>query len=190
MNTNFSIFPVLETVRLNLRRLSFSDAQAIYQLRSDPKVARLTGKEPFTSINDAIAYIQKIERLFKEHACVFWAISYKGESALIGAICFWNYDVDNSSLEIGYELLPEFQKKGIMAEGLAAVINFGFEKMEADMITAFPSAHNPASVKILEKLNFRLIPKTFQHTHENVERMLTYVLNNFVQEQQGIIGEQ
>lgn len=179
MNTEFSIFPALETERLSLRKLSLADAQAIYQLRSAPEVARLTGKEPFMSINDAIVYIQKIERLFNENACVFWAISYKGQSSLIGAICFWNYDKENDSIEIGYELLPEFQKKGIMAEGLSAVINFGFETMGADTITAFPSDQNPASVNILEKLNFKLVPDSLQHNHENVEGMLTYVLSNF-----------
>lgn len=178
MNTNFSIFPALETTRLNLRRLSLTDAQAIYELRSDHEVARLTGREPARSIHDAKAYIQKIENLFNENACVFWAISYKGQSALIGALCFWNFEINNKSIEIGYELLPEFQKKGIMAESLKAIINFGFENIGADMITAFPSVHNPSSVSILEKLNFKLVHNTFQHTHENVEGMLTYVLYN------------
>lgn len=180
MDTEFLIFPALETKRLNLRRLSLADAPAIYKLRSEPEVARLTGKEPFTSIHDAIVYIQKIERLFQDNACVFWAISYKGESSLIGAICFWNYDKENDSIEIGYELLPEFQKKGIMAEGLSAVINFGFETMGAASIIAFPSAQNPASINILEKLNFKLVSEILQHSHENVEGMRTYVLSNLI----------
>lgn len=182
MDTEFSIFPALETTRLSLRKLSFADAQAIYELRSDDEIARLTGKEPFTSINDATAYIQKIERLYKENGCVYWAISYKNQSSLIGAICFWNYDMDNNSIEIGYELLPEFRKKGIMEEGLLAVIDFGFKNMGADRIAAFPSAHNPASVRILEKLNFKLVSDILQHTHQNVEGMLTYVLRNFRQQ--------
>ncbi|WP_432713610.1 GNAT family N-acetyltransferase, partial [Pedobacter sp.] len=173
MNIEFLTFPTLETTRLSLRKLSFPDAQAIYELRSDPEVARLTGKEPFRSIDDAIEYIQKIDRLHLENKCVFWAISYKGESALIGAICLWNFDNGNNSIEIGYELLPEFQRKGIMGEGLVAVINFGFENMGARTITAFPSAHNPASVNTLEKLNFKLASDAHQHTHENVEGMLT-----------------
>lgn len=182
MHTEFLIFPVIETARLSLRRLSIADAEAIYELRSDPEVARLTGKEPFTNVDEAVAYIQKIERLFEENGCVFWAISYKDSSALIGAICFWNYDTDNKSIEVGYELLPEFQKKGIMAESLSAVINFGFENMRADLITAFPSSQNPTSVNILEKLNFKLMPDTFQHSHQNVEGLQTYVLDNFAQE--------
>ncbi|MBT2623477.1 MULTISPECIES: GNAT family N-acetyltransferase [Chryseobacterium] len=178
MNVNFSIFPALETERLNLRRLSLEDAQAIYELRSDHEVAKLTGREPANSISDATAYIQKIENLFNENSCIFWAISYKDQSALIGALCFWNFDLSNKSVEIGYELLPEFQKMGIMGEGLRAIINFGFENMGAETITAFPSAHNPSSVNILEKLNFKMVHDTFQHTHENIEGMLTYVLHH------------
>lgn len=178
MNVNFPTFPTLETERLNLRQLSFADVQAIYELRSDHEIAKLTGREPATNIHDAKAYIQKIENLFNENACVFWAISYKGQSALIGALCFWNFDINKKSIEIGYELLPEFQKKGIMAESLEAIINFGFENIGADIITAFPSALNPSSVSILEKLNFKLVYDTFQHNHDNVEGMLTYVLYN------------
>ncbi|ASK30035.1 hypothetical protein CEY12_07890 [Chryseobacterium sp. T16E-39] len=178
MNVKFPLFPALETERLDLRRLSLADAQAIYELRSDHEVARLTGREPAKSIHDATAYIHKIEKLFKENACLFWVISYKNESALIGAVCFWNFDLSNKSIEIGYELLPEFQKKGIIGEAVKEIINFGFEIMKADIITAFPSAHNPQSVGILEKLNFKLGGDTFQHDHENVEGMLTYVLYN------------
>ena len=151
MNLDFSTFPELETARLILRKLSIEDAQAIYELRSDPEVAKLTGKEPFRSIDDAVTYINKIEKLIKNSACLFWAISYKDQSSLIGALCFWNFDIGNHSIEVGYELLPEFQKKGIMAEALAAIIDFGFENMQANTITAFPSIHNPASVTLLEK---------------------------------------
>lgn len=176
MKVNFSVFPALETSRLSLRRLSLADAQAIYQLRSDEEVARMTGNNPFKSIYEATAYIQKIERLMEENACMFWAISYKGEFDLIGAICFWNFDMDRNSIEIGYELLPEFRQKGIMVEGIAAVIKFGFEYMAAGTITAFPSANNLASVNILQKLNFKLVPDTLQHSHQNVEGMLTYIL--------------
>jgi len=178
MNLEFSTFPELETERLTLRKLSIADAPAIYELRSDPEVAKLTGKEPFRSNEDAIAYIYKIEKLIKDNGCLFWAISYKDQSSLIGALCFWNFDLDSHSIEIGYELLPEFQKRGVMAEALAAVINFGFENMVASIITAFPSIHNPASVSLLEKMGFKRASDDYQHTHENVEGMLTYILLN------------
>lgn len=178
MKLDFATFPELETIRLTLRKLSIEDAQAIYELRSNPEVAKLTGKEPFRSIDDALAYIYSIEKLIKNNACLFWAISYKDQSSLIGALCFWNFDIDNHSIEIGYELLPEFQKRGIMVEALAAIINFGFENMAARIITAFPSIHNQASVSLLEKIGFKRASDAYQHTHENVDGMLTYILLN------------
>lgn len=51
---DFSTFPVLETDRLVLRRLSLEDAPVIYQLCSDVDVAALTGNAPFLHINEAI----------------------------------------------------------------------------------------------------------------------------------------
>jgi len=56
---DFSTFPVLETDRLVLRRLSLEDAPVIYQLCSDVDVAALTGKAPFLHINEAIQTLIK-----------------------------------------------------------------------------------------------------------------------------------
>lgn len=171
----FSEFPTLTTHRLLLRKLSLDDAPAIYQLRSDIEVADLTGKKPFTSLDEATSYINKIEGLINHNECIFWAISYKDTTSLAGAICLWNFDIPNETVEIGYELLPQFQNKGIMAEAINRVIAYGFDMMGVKTIVAFPSGNNPGSVKLLEKAGFKLMPGDFQHTHTDVPGMLTYI---------------
>ena len=178
MNPNFSIFPNLETDRLKLRSLHINDALEIYQLRADLTVAELTGKEPAKDINEAKSFIHKIQNLISDNACIYWAICYKGEDDLIGAVCFWNFDTDSNSIEIGYELLPQYQHKGIMSEALKTVIDFGFEVIKAKTITAFPSGNNPASVIILEKAGFKLSFDHYKNSHKDVQEMLTYILHN------------
>jgi ribosomal-protein-alanine N-acetyltransferase len=176
MNFNFSPFPVLETDRLRLRALSSLDAQQIHELRSDPKIAELTGRVPSTGIEDALIHIKKIEDLIEHNESIYWVISFKDDPALAGTICFWNFDTENESAEIGYELLPEFQKKGIMGEAIKCVIDYGFEKMMVKTISAFPSMANASSVKLLENLGFQSDPLFHHNFHTNIEGMLTLTL--------------
>jgi ribosomal-protein-alanine N-acetyltransferase len=175
---DFSDFPTLETDRLALRRLSLDDAAEMFQLRSDIEVAALTGRAPSVSIDEAIAYINKIDSLINNNECILWAISCKDAPALIGAVCLWNFDIANQTVEIGYELLEGFQGKGIMGEGIARVLKYAFDVMETETIVAFPSSENPPSVKLLEKLGFELAPGHFKNTHVNVPGMLTYIFSS------------
>jgi len=175
---DFSIFPVVETERLKLRKLLLDDAAEIYQLRSDLKIAALTGRTPATSLNDAISFIHKIEKFVDENQSIYWAISFKDAPSLIGTICLWNFDLQNETVEIGYELLPQFQNKGIMAEAIVHILNYGFKTIKVKMITACPSDDNPRSVKLLEKVGFKLASDSYQNTHENVPGLLTFTLSN------------
>jgi len=175
---DFSAFPTLTTNRLLLRKLSLHDAPVIYQLRSDVEVARLTGKKPFTSLDEAITYVNKIENLIGANECIFWGISYQESPALIGAICLWNFDIPKETVEVGYELLTEFQNRGIMAEVLSAITAYAFGSMGVKTIVAFPSGENPGSVKLLEKNGFQQASDSYKHTHTAVAGMLTYIISS------------
>ncbi|WP_025144410.1 GNAT family N-acetyltransferase [Pedobacter jeongneungensis] len=173
---NFSKFPVLNTERLVLRRLALTDANEIYQSRSDAKVAELIGKAPFTTIDQAVSYINMIDGVINKNESIFWAISYKSTTALIGTICLWNFDIPNATVELGYELLEAFRGKGIMAEAMVSVIGYAFDEMGVEKIIACPSVENLPSVKLLEKMGFELTQDNFSNTHEGVPGMLTYII--------------
>jgi ribosomal-protein-alanine N-acetyltransferase len=96
----------------------------------------------------------------------------------MGTVCLWNFDPENEIVEIGYEMLPEFQGRGIMSEAIKAVTAYTFEEIKAKIITAFPSADNVNSVAILKKLNFEFENKKYNNTHENVNNIVTYTLRN------------
>lgn len=175
---DFSQFPILSTQRFTLRPLSLEDTPVIYQLRSDPKVAHLTGREAIVRMDEATAYIKKIDGMISRNECILWGISYQNSKEMIGAICLWNFNIPNETVEIGYELLPEFHGKGVMSEVVPSVVKYGFRVMAAKSIIAFPSAENPASVKLLEKIGFNLTSNNYGHTHTEVTAMLTYVISS------------
>ncbi|MFL9485285.1 GNAT family N-acetyltransferase [Chitinophagaceae bacterium LWZ2-11] len=164
-------FPVLTTERLVLRHLTNEDALPIHSLRSNEEVNKYLDRAPSTDIADALAFIRNIGKYINSQASVYWAITLKNDNTLIGTVCFWNFDLENETIELGYELLPAFQGKGIMAEAVRKVILYGFNEMKAATITASPSADNAASKILLEKAGFIF------NSHDSINNMLTYTLN-------------
>ena len=65
-----------------------------------------------------------------------------GTDKLIGTNCLFNFTNDNLNAEIGYELLPDFQGKGIMQEATSKVIDFGIQHMGVNSIEAYILAKN------------------------------------------------
>ncbi|MDB5247728.1 MAG: family N-acetyltransferase [Segetibacter sp.] len=90
----------------------------------------------------------------KNNESIIWAITQKGDTKLIGMICFWNIIKEHYRAEIGYSLLYDFQGKGIMQEAMSAIIKYGFEKMNLHSIEANVNPANESSIKLLERNDF------------------------------------
>jgi len=172
MNVYFADFPVLKTERLLLRQLTLQDSKQIHKLRSDPAVNAHLDRAISTGLEDAAAHI----RMIINNRCMYWAICQPQDLSLLGTICYWNFDVENATAEIGYEILPEFQGKGLMTEAIKRVIGYGFEEMKAKTILAFPSSDNERSVAVLKNAGFKLDDQRYANTHDNVGNLATYTL--------------
>ena len=151
MNDKNTPPPILETDRLTLRPLQTSDDQQIFALRSNEDVNRFLGRKPSASIDDARKFIQAIV----ENQSFYWAITSNGANELIGTICLFNLSDDHQSAEIGYELLPEVQGKGIMQEAISKVIDFAFQSLNLNLLEAYTHYKNQSSSRLLEKLDFK-----------------------------------
>jgi len=154
MNINFNPFPDLQTKRLSLRKLSLDDANEIFFLRSDQAVNRYVDRPRATSLEDAYNFINKTNHSIENNELIDWAISFKDNSRLIGSFCLWNIFKEESKAEIGYELLPDFQGKGIAQEAMFTVLDYGFNIMLLNKIEAYTHKENSSSIKLLEKFNF------------------------------------
>jgi [ribosomal protein S5]-alanine N-acetyltransferase len=151
---NFTPFPVLKTKRLTLRQLVNSDANEIFTLRSDINVNKYIERKPSKSIDDARVFIQAITENIQKNNSIYWAITLGDSDKLIGTICLFGFTDNNLKAEIGYELLPNFQGKGIMQEAISKVIDFGIQFIELHFIEAYTHSENQGSTKLLEKFNF------------------------------------
>ena len=151
---NFNPFPTLTTERLSLRQFIPGDENEIFIMRSDEEMNKYTGIEKAESIEDAISFIEKINKLIGNNESVMWGITLKHESRLIGTICLWNIVSEEEQAETGYVLLPQFQGRGIMQEAIMKVIEYGFTAMKLQSIIADLHPDNISSVKLLERTGF------------------------------------
>ncbi|TCZ64716.1 GNAT family N-acetyltransferase [Flaviaesturariibacter aridisoli] len=152
---NFTPFPVLQTERLTLRPLTLQDDEQIFALRSDAAVNRYLDRKPSETIADARAFIEAIQEHNRRNESLYWAIECTGTDRLIGTICLFGFSGDPAQAEIGYELLPGFQGKGIMQEALSAVIAYATGALGLRSLEAGTHRDNEGSTKLLEKFGFQ-----------------------------------
>ncbi|HEX3383740.1 MAG TPA: GNAT family N-acetyltransferase [Mucilaginibacter sp.] len=152
-------FTNLITERLFLRELQPDDAEEIFRLRSDDRVNQFVDRARAVTIDNAHNFIRMIQSNSANNEGMFWALTLIGEAKLIGTIVYWHIEWENCRAEIGYEMLPEYQGKGLMTEALKKVIEFGFEELKFKTIMGEPKERNERSIRVLEKLGFKLTGK-------------------------------
>lgn len=161
--------PEIQTERLLLRRLKPSDWEMISYLRSDEKVNEWVKRASAESKEKALAFISKTNRGIENRNLYYWAITEKNSDQMIGSICLWNFSKDQKIAEVGYDLSPKFQRKGIMNESLKRVLDFGFKELNLDFIEAYTHRQNESSKLLLERNGFVLIlSKKDENNQDNI----------------------
>ena len=151
---NFSPFPNLETNRLNLRRLTHSDVNEVFDLRSNPEIMQFIPRPLLKTEEEAYEFITTTDLTIDNNTVINWGITNKKNDKLIGMIGFYRVKPENYRAEVGYILLAEFHGQGIITEALQRVIQFGFDEMGLNSIEAVIDPDNFASEKVLLKTNF------------------------------------
>ena len=149
-------FPALRSDRLVLRQIEDGDAGRVFALRSDARWANYLDIPVYETLAEAENYIRKINTGISAGEWILWVITLPDEDRFAGSVCFWNISDDGMTAEIGYDLLPEYQSWGIMAEAVFAVVEYGFRVLRFKTITAFPRRANAKSIAVLENNNFIL----------------------------------
>lgn len=146
----------LETSRLILKGINENNTEDILKIRGNPEVNKFVKRVSPKTNYDALQFILTIKQRTQNNQTVYWGISLKDHSHLIGTICLWNFSEDRKTAEVGYELLPEYHRKGIMSEALNAVVEYGFNELHLQEILAITSTFNENSKGLLLKHHFIL----------------------------------
>lgn len=173
----FHPFPEIATQRLILRKIQLSDKINLQKLRSNPDVNKYTYGNVYNSIKDIEQFIRKTKRMLKENDCIYWAVTLKDNKDLIGTLCLFNFSFAEQKIEIGYELHPDFHRRGIISEALPVILEFGFKQMHAMAIEAFPNKENKASIHLLQQFKFERNYTTEKSIQFNNPNLLAYELS-------------
>jgi [ribosomal protein S5]-alanine N-acetyltransferase len=154
INKEFNPFPVLETTRLILKKVDTEHLDQLFELLSNPEVAKFDYFYPVTSIKEVIKFIDRYREEVEQGEEITWAIVLKETNKLIGTCCLGDFDEYARRSEIGYSIIQSQWGKGYATEAVEVVIDFGFNNMNLNRIEATITPGNSGSVRVLKKLNF------------------------------------
>lgn len=161
-----SPFLTLTTDRLLLRTTTQEDLPEVLYLRSDPEVNRYIFRSEKVGVKQAQEFLDRVSEGLANEQFYYWAITLLGTTKMIGSICLWNLSKDRTKAEIGYDLHPDYQGRGIMSEAMSAVLKFGFERLQLATIEAYTHKENDASMQVLKRNGFLHLPDRVDEGHE------------------------
>lgn len=148
------MIPTFETKRLVIRPYVKTDADKVEPLAGNPKVAETTVAIPHPYPKGlAASWISKHEKKAIEIGSYTFAVVLKSTSELLGTLTF-RVDIDDNKAELGYWFGVPYWGNGYCTEAARRIIEFGFNELKLNKIWASVMTKNPASMKILTKLDF------------------------------------
>lgn len=166
MRVDLAFEPIV-TERLRLRRSSPEDADAISRYRSDPEVHRQQGWER----TDPEGVRRDIEEMAarapgEPGGWVQFSVEELASGTLVGDVGLSPADDEPGVVKVGYTIDPAHQRKGYATEAVGALVRYAFDVLEAEVVRAYASADNTASIGVAENVGLRLVER-FRHRDED-----------------------
>ena len=149
--------PTLETERLNLRRFTEKDMEALFLILKDAEVNKFLPWYPVKSLEETRKiYEERYISKYTQSQGYAYAVCLKEDNFPIGYI---QVDMEEPH-DFGYGLRKEFWHKGIVTEAGKAVV----EQVRKDglpYITATHDVNNPRSGRVMKQLGM-----SYQYSYE------------------------
>ena len=146
----------LSSKRLLMTDLSDADFVATYAMDTDPLVMRHIGTgEPETKPFDEYrAFITQRLGLWLSDRFHMWAMRLHGSDEFLGWVMLKPIR-DTPHVEVGYRMPQSSWGKGYATEATRAVLDYGFNTVGLDEITAVTHPDNAASQHVLTKCGLK-----------------------------------
>ena len=151
-----AIMHAIETVRLIIRPFTFDDAAFIIELLNTEGWLRFIGNRNVHSREDAENYLLNGPmKSYEQHGFGLSCICLKSTGEKIGMAGL----IRRPELpypDIGFALLPTFEKKGYAFEAAAGIIADARNRYSFEKLSAITNTDNDLSGNLLKKLGFKL----------------------------------
>ena len=142
------------TDRCVIRELSLDDLPALYELYAKPGMTEFVEQlyEPEKELEYEKAYI---ECMYGFYEYGMWLVFSKETGKLIGRAGLEHRDYgDETELEMGYMIAPEYRRKGYATEICGFIIDYATENTSFERINCLIDRDNTASIGLVKKLGF------------------------------------
>lgn len=149
--------PVLESERLLLRPYVLEDAQHMFDnWTSRPENVTYVTWPAHESVDFTRQLLEEWVASYDKPDFLHWVIAFKDQSDfVIGDISVIGMNPSAQSCELGYILSQDYWGQGLMTEALQTIIDFLFQKVNCNRISAIHATENPASGRVMEKAGMR-----------------------------------
>lgn len=147
----------LNSKRIYLRKLKYSDAHDIYKNIKHKEIVKWTLNIPHPYPKKAaIKFIRKTHYRLKKKKGYAFGIILKEHDKLIGMVDVFRVDWKNKNAKVGYWLGKNYWNQGLTTEAVNLILNFAFKKLKLHRVYAGLFENNPSSKRVLEKCGFKL----------------------------------
>lgn len=165
--------PLLETPRLELRRLSEDDAPFVLVLLNEPSFIRNIGDRGVRTLDDARAYLAEGPNAsYARHGFGLYLVELKEPRMPIGICGILKRDVLPEP-DLGFAFLPAYWSQGYGLESAAAVRDYARDTIGLPSLLAIVSPANEGSIRLLEKLGFTFSSLTMLSTDAPAVKLYT-----------------
>lgn len=155
---------MLESERLILRQWVDSDLRPFAKLNQDEQVMRYF---PATySEARSRDFVGRCRAAIETHGWGFWAVEEKARRCFIGMVGLNRVPKDlplEYEMEVGWRLAAKFWGCGYATEAARVSLNYAFDVLRSQQIVAFTPLTNVRSQRVMQKLNMKKLPATFEH---------------------------
>lgn len=145
---------ILETERLILREVIGNDAEFVLDLLNQPSFIQFIGDRGVRTVEQAREYIKtRFTKSYRDNGFGLYLIVLKTDAAPVGVCGFVKRDTLPDP-DIGFALLPQYERKGYGFESAFAVMQYGKNTLHLQRVLAITSLDNESSGKLLEKIDF------------------------------------
>lgn len=150
---------ILQTGRLDLIPCSLAVAQAAISDKSQLETLlsiRVPDSWPTPDILGFFpVYAQMLAEAPSQLGWGVWLIIHAKERSLLGDLGFRGKPEGEDTVEMGYEVLPEYRNQGYAFEAVQALVEWANKQQGLQRIIAHCPEDNPASMRILAKLGMQ-----------------------------------
>lgn len=149
----------VESERLLFRPIEISDADALFELDSNPNVHQYLGNNPLTSVDQVLGYISSVQKQYVDNGIGRFAVVLKESNEVIGwaGLKFITEPENNhvNFYDLGYRLQEKHWRKGYALEAAKAWRDYAFNEINIPIIYASAHIDNVGSNHILQKIGMQ-----------------------------------